>query len=328
MDTVRKLLELSVSYDHWKTDYAGRASTFSFDKESRVNLPGTLFGQPEPLRMTDWAWRQVFTKLGPAVFGRGSYKSLPYDYLMAIPADLRAENLNRHLQAHNGTEWMVRAFQDQCRAVLSTDYLRVASTDVLRMMQKVWDEHAPANAQIIRSYVTPDELGFKTTWKDEVSGHYAVGIYVGNGEIGQAKLRVLPLIQRHSCTNSIIFDDENGISVTHRGDWDYLQYRIANALKNVFELSYDWLQKILDAEQQPIEDFASILDDLSKQHGWTDEQKTIVAIGTEGHETLAGLVNGISYAAHEAVSDPSETVTWELLAGRVLASNIYQVEYA
>jgi replicative DNA helicase len=258
-------------------------------------------------------------------------------YLMGGRGDSTYEIISRNMQG------LRTLAQEIHRPIIATTQFNrgVANKKEAEMDDLLYAGENPARiiVEIRNKELSPAQLGmFPENLKDGkliIGKRTPAGVITANvikqtnGEIGQAKVRVLPLIQRHSCTNSIIVDDENAVSVTHRGDWDYLQFRLLNALKNVFKLSFDWLQKVLDAEQTPIEDFTSVLEELSKQYGWTEEQKTSVAIGTEGQETLGGLVNGISYAAHEAVKDPSEMITWELLAGKVLAGNVVKVpEYA
>ena len=96
-----ELLEKSREQDTHKADYTNPAREFTFDAESRLNVSANMFGlsaSMSPLTPTDWAWRQVFSKLGTSVFGKGSSKTLPADYLLAMKPELRAHVLNEHIQ--------------------------------------------------------------------------------------------------------------------------------------------------------------------------------------------------------------------------------------
>lgn len=112
-----QLIEKSELFDTEKADFVAQARTFRFDDNARIVPPDCMGLSVQPLIMTENALRQTCSKLGPAVFGRGSAKSLPFDYIDTIPADLRAICLNNHIEHANGSKWMVRAYQDKCRAI-------------------------------------------------------------------------------------------------------------------------------------------------------------------------------------------------------------------
>ncbi len=58
------------------------------------------------------------------------------------------------------------------------------------------------------------------------------------------------------------------------------------------------INKMIAAESVQIPDFRQVLDGLMIEHGWKKDFLEVVDEGTEGQRTLAGLVNGITYAAH------------------------------
>ena len=83
--------------------------------------------------LTDHATTQLYDKLGPAHYGKGSNKSLPSEYLAKFPPAMRADILNWTLERSPST-WKVRLYEDTCRAVLDGDYPRVWNTEVLRQL--------------------------------------------------------------------------------------------------------------------------------------------------------------------------------------------------
>jgi hypothetical protein len=76
---------------------------------------------------------------------------------------------------------------------------------------------------------------------------------------------------------------------------------------------------MIAAESVQIPDFRQVLDGLMIEHGWKKDFLEVVDVGTEGQRTQAGLVNGITYAAH-AHPDTSNPQSLELeaLGGRYL----------
>jgi len=319
MNTISQYVNQSAEYDAHKADYSEFARNLHFDEASALIIPPQMFGQVPPLKPTSWAWGQVFSKLGPAVYGKGCNKTLPSDYLLAIPPDLRAENLNRHLVNANGAAWMVRSYDDQARAVLSDGYAAIANTELLDILDGVITQNQTADFRLSRPSVTPDDLNIRTIWKDTNGGNYGIGVYIGNGEIGNRRLRIYPLIQRHSCENSIIIEHNRGLEFVHRGSKITKMILVKSVIAELFGVAAEVLEKMIEAESQQIPDFGDVLEGLSIKYGWDDSTKTSVTLGTEGQQTRAGIVNGVTYAAHAIESlTPNESADMEILGGRLL----------
>lgn len=321
MEVIKQLFEQSSQQDLHKHDHIAFASQLEFGEDGRLRVPRTFAGEIQPLEPTEWAWGQLFSKLGPTVFGRGSHKTLPSDYLLAIPRDLLATNLNTHLQKTN-RKWMVRAYDNRARAVLDHRYPTIQNTELLEIINTMLDDNAAnfPDLKVVRPSVSPDDLNIKTVWKDIQGRNYGIGVYVGNGEVGNRRLRVLPLIQRHSCTNSIISDTENGLSLVHRGSSAAMRVQLKAAFSNIFHASAELVERMIEAEEERIPDFADVIQGLSVQYGWSEDVTSSVLIGTENQQTRAGIVNGISWAAHDAVQDANGQADLEVLAGRILVS--------
>jgi hypothetical protein len=133
-------------------------------------------------------------------------------------------------------------------------------------------------------------------------------------------VEVLPFIQRTSCENSTVFDDDDALSSQHRGSFDYLRYRMTHALKHAFKLGFEWLERMMKAEEEQIDNFNDVLTGLAKQYGWSDETLVAVSAGTEGKQTRAGIVHGVTYAAHTITEDADEQAKIEKLGGAILAA--------
>lgn len=320
METIFDCVEVSSAHDTHKADYTETARNMHFDEQSHLIVPRQLFGEVPPLTPTPWAWGQIFNKLGPAVYGKGTQKTLPGEYLTAIPPQLRAINLNDHLMNINGTVWLVRAYDDACRAVLSEGFTTIGNTELLDVLAGVVEQNLTPDFKLVRPSVLPDEINIKSVWKNvrKGGGDYGIGVYIGNGEIGNRRLRIYPVVQRHSCTNSIIVEHDKGIEFVHRGNKFTKMVQIKSVIAELFGLAAEALEKMIAAESEAIPRFTDVLAALAVQYDWDEKTHTTVAIGTEGKDTRAGLVNGITYAAHAIEREPSEQADMEILGGRIL----------
>lgn len=314
---LNKLLDKSREYDLQKHDTRAPAVALELTEDGRVRLPATEFGEVRPLRPTDWAWRQMFRKLGTTVFGKGSKRGLPADYLLAIPKELLAMNTNKCLEKSK-SQWLVRGYGDNCRAVLDRIYADVSNTEVLEAVQQVLDETQAVGS--VRPHLTPDYVHGRIALRDlqENGGrqNFAVGFAFRNGEVGNSALTLSPFIQRHSCANSIIWGD-NGLRVIHRGSRKALMVQFKAAIANALPTAATMVDSLIEADNEEI-DISAVLRSLAKQHGWGEPVQDAILIGTEGRQTRAGLVNGVSYAAHTAVDEPTDQYELEVLAGSLL----------
>lgn len=331
--TLDELIEKSKGFDASKADYTERVGALSFQLDAagleRMHLPKQMFGTPVPLALTDWAFNQICAKMGVAAFGRGSTKGLPADYLMALQSKVRAYLLNYHLsdEYFKDSKWFIRANGDTCRAILSESYARIDNTEMLELLGSMVKEQPVPGFRVIRPHVTPDSINIKTIWKDinpnnNGGGNFGIGVYLGNGETGNRKLRLYPMIQRHACDNSIIIEHEGGAEFFHRGLRVTKMLLIKSLFAEIFGIAADALDRMLKAERESIPDFQDVLSGLARRHGWDDSTVITVATGTEGQETRAGLVNGITYAAHRIFGGDDAggdaMADMEILGGKIL----------
>lgn len=317
---IQDLLDQSIEQDTHKADYRGTAKEFKFDEASKLITPTP---HTPGLAPTPWAWSQTFKRLGPVVFGRD--KTLPADYLLALRPEQRAELLNDHIQ-HTDQKWLVRSYDDTARAVLSDRYVtsfdNTALLDILNQISAGTEQEH----KITRTTsVTPDSLNVRIIWKDvQVQSDnprnkdWGIGVYIRNGEIGNRKGGVYPLIQRHSCQNSIIVDaSQTGYEFWHLGNPTSKLTLVKAAITDVLPFAAKLLDDMIKADAKQIPDFADTIAGLCKQYNWTDATKAEIAIGSEGRDTKAGLVNGITFAAHR-VEDPNAKAELEAAGGAIL----------
>ena len=317
------LIDLNETYTQHKHDHDATAGELTFDETASLVLPSNLFGQSPPVVPTEWALGQICSRLGPTVFGRGRSKSVPRDYLMAIPPELRATLLNDHLNHTDPDQkWLVRCYKDEARAILSGRYSVIDNDEVLKIIQQIEDEQPDLpGKQLIRSQVTPDRLHVKMTWADSDDGNYAIGAYVGNGEIGNSKIKVFPFVQRHSCTNSIVLDRDAGVEFVHTGNMTAKFVMFKAHIIEAFKASDALLDKLMQAENEKLPNFLDVIEGLSNRYNWNDHVKEKIILGSEGKMTRAGLVNGVTFAAHTAFNDADAQVDMEIMGGRILVAD-------
>lgn len=326
---LQNLLEESREHDTHKTDYKQDAKSFSFDNDANMAIPENMMGalnvQYPPMPQTDWALRQICQKLGKSVFG--GQKTLPFDYIKAMRPNLRAYVLNHHVSnSDNLGTWLVRAYDTEVRAVLSDRYAPISNTELLEMLNQIAESSNAPHSVTKSSSVRPDDLNIKIIWKNIVkpkpdkggNDNWGVGVYIGNGEIGNRKLRVRPLIQRHSCQNSIIGNsDLSSLEITHIGNPRAKLNLLKSVMVEALPFAAQLLEDMIAADDKELPEISKVLYILSKQYNWSQDIYSKTLIGTEGNQSIAGVVNGITYAA-QSITNPNDRVDMEELGGAIL----------
>jgi hypothetical protein len=324
-------MDKCADFDQHKSDYGLgyrlMPRDISFDAACRMNVPSQM--GLVALTPTEWAMKdQLCYRLGGQHFHKD--RPLPYDYLMAWDPETRAGILNKHLQERGGsTPWIVRGYDDKARAVLTQQYAVVNSSDVITKVQKILEASPVVNKSVRvlpESTVTPDSLHLKCIfreWKPEDGrdgggGNYAHGFYVGNGEIGNRRLRGSILIKRGSCDNTTIYSPfHNPYEAVHRGDPRLILGKLVNFIAYAMQVGEQMIERVLEMESEEVDDMDKLVGMLQKKYGWADETKDHVLMGTEGQATVMGVINGITWAA-KSLRDPDARVDMEETAGAIL----------
>lgn len=330
MDELAELIGRAQAYERAKQDVKAQVGGGA-PGDLQLRADGKLVAGPLVLTLDEWAAQQLCAKLGPAAFGRGSRRAVPWDYLRTLPAWLRADVMNEHLNTLAPRTWLVRAYAGRCRAVLAGDYPVLANADLLVALQELLlaEPERYRELTLIRPHLDPDNLHLRLVWRNDrpsahmVDGHdaYGVGCYVGHGEIGNAPLQVLPLVQKHACQNSLVWaDGEKGLIRAHHGSRSELVALLGAALARIMDAADELLVRQCLAENEPVAEPLRVLDGLRAIEGWTLEVRAQAERGLTG-ATRAGLVNGITYAAHMAGLPPSDAAALEMFAGRLLLAD-------
>lgn len=308
MADLQELIDISKGYDAHKQDYVVNSADVLFDEHTaELIVPGNLFGAVPPLTMTDWALRQVCQKVG----------HIPASYAKDCPAWLQAINLN-HWMHNVSKDLMIRGYDQHCRGVLSAQYAPIMNTVVLEKTAQIMEDVGFYETH----YLDADTFHGKFTVANKPGGDnkggFGVGFYLGNGEIGNRAIRVCPYIQKNKCQNSIVFQDW-GIEIRHyRTTPAYIFGAIKETIGKSIGLAAEAVDRFVEAEMAEIPDVTTVLDGLADKYNLSLPVKDAMLFGTEGKSTLAGIINGISYAAQQ-IENIEQRIDMESLAGAILA---------
>lgn len=334
--TLGQLIEQSEGQDMSKADFGGTDYRFSINDDCEIvaeEVNPSPFGGVAPMPMTIHALSQLCGRVGSitpsvAINLRNIEQTRPH--LSRAFDELRqlSENNTRR------SPWFVRAYNGQARAVLTTGYASTPNTELIRLAVEGVTRLAGESGQVVdvlnfpaeRSSVTPDHLhlyaGLRNVQVPGASqdggGFFKLGFTIRNSEIGDGGLKISPYVQRTSCTNSIVFSGNEDFYAIHRGSGRHLMREVVIAIGNALRLSFDGLEMFLNAREVELPNISAEIDKLAEKHGWTTEVIASVGAGTEGQHNLFGLVNGITFAAHDQFSDPAERMEMEALAGGLL----------
>ena len=300
MTTITQLHQQSIALDAGKADTQYPANQLHYDDKCHLN-----FGGEDGVPLTNHALRQICKRL-----------KTPYKYLARCPANLRAGNLNHWQQQLPDGDWLIRMGESKARAVLSQHYTVVDNSTILSLLDDLLER---VQVKLIRPYLDRDSLHLRIATNDSAGGHYQIGCYISNDEVGNGAIIVAPFIQRNICTNSIIYI-EGGVRRPHyRLDTAFVRALLKHEVGRALQLSAEMLEAVIIAETERLPDIAGIITELAERKGLTKATQDHILIGTEAETTRMGLVNGLSYAAHATPELPiGARVMLEILAGRVL----------
>lgn len=297
---IRELIERSSALDEHKTNYKVATKVLSFDGACRLIIPQGPFKMK--FELTDWAMSQLCQKLGPP----------PFRYIQKCPKHIAAINLDYWRSRVNKT-WLLRSYDDKCRAVLDEHYTPISNTEILTMVETSLG-NTPYDQG--RPHLDADTLHLKVTMATSSDGNYGIGAYIGNGEIGNRMLRVMPYIQRTTCQNSIMFS---------RGAFEHKHYRVSRAflagavqdkLGYAFKIATERLEELVRSEMQGIPKVADMVKSICKSKGLAQHTHDKILMGMEGSETLFGVINGLTFAAKELPVE--DRIDLETYAGSLL----------
>lgn len=357
IETLDTLIKTSQGFDEKKTDFYGSAAplgqqTYSFEftlgcELAPINKLTSVESPAMPL--TDSAWGQTAEKLGVALYPGGGSKTLGKKFVDASRqhkdnAVVKAFSgyLNA-LMVSNQRDWFVRSYDGQIRAVLSPRYAPVSNTEMLQTAKRALEMQAEQGVKIdgyefSRPVITPDDMHIQIIVrgldpKDPLGGTpgvtpmngtpggmpYGIGFYMRNNETGSGGIEVMPVLKRGACDNSIIIPDgRQRMKAIHVGARGLILSDMSNAMADALAFTEEYLIRFLNARTVEIPNFDKVISAFAESNGWNGEQIAAVSRGSEGQQTVYGLVNGVSFMAHAATANHDDRITAEKLAGSIL----------
>jgi hypothetical protein len=321
------LLERCANYDALKSDAVAPTRQMRFEEDGQLIVP-TDFGATR-FGMEDLPLGQLADRLG-RYFWKTSKRSIPSDYFRQLysawPQHF-APFTNDLLDSMDGS-FLVRSYGENVRAVLSSQYATLDNSEMLDMTSQVLDgvpyeivesgKYYARNDGVQRDEMVVRVIVKNVSPKDE--GGYGLGVLIRNGETGGSASEVRPLVMRTSCMNSLVFRQAEdgtalGLRLTHRGSKQSKAILLASAIAEALPMAEQGLERYLETKRTKI-DLKGVIARLGEEQDWSEEVRLTVGVGSEGHETVYGLINGLTFAAHELDVDASDRFDMEALAAQ------------
>lgn len=330
---LQDLYDYALELKNSKADFKGNPSDFHFNDEGLMvsGNPKNVLSAMLPLKPNERAITHLCWKLGAAY----DLNSLDKQYFLALQdkaPDLLAANLNHAIERMPVTKgWTVRAYEQTARAVLSDEYLIIDNDTMLQTLNDVLVEDGTEHRISNRSFVNVDNMCVDIRFKDVVTPKadrggntkWGLGIRIRNGEVGDWSGGVYPALWRSGCDNSFALDDRTHSFVfKHFGQRTLASKKVMlkAAMAEILPFAATMLETMIEADGRELPKFGDVVNGLGLKHGWSEEFTQAVFSGSERNESVAGLLNGITWAAHK-VAKQEATVDAEFLAGRLLFDN-------
>lgn len=287
---------------------------------------------PTGLSLTPWATGQLCQFLG-----------MPTAYFRRCPPELQDTQCNHWLEERvqetvleavstgkgkTSPRWLLRARGDVLRGVLTERYVRL---DHLELFAALSPALAQSGYEVDWFALTDESLHLRlhdaSRFRDALPGdRLMAGVHIGNSEVGKRAVTVDALVYRVICTNGLIQKVDGG-SLLHQRHIalsrpEFL-LSVQTAVREAFAQSECYLTRLSAAVAHPIGDMDRAIRKLAGEWGLSQgaEEAVKAAVLSEHrsqHETLYGLVNGLTAVARTL--SPDERYTLEANAGRLLES--------
>lgn len=266
----------------------------------------------EPYEPTEWATGQFCNRLG-----------IPARYYRRCPEHLKDANFLHWTQAMN-KQVLLRMYGDRVRGFLSARY---GIYDNDRFLGAVKTAIGDTEHRVAKAYLDGDKMMVEIifTTITTADGPYGTGVKILNGEIGNASRSITPVVKRGKCDNSIVAAGEAwtrkhlGVNSNAAIDDLTVMMEIARCLQYGPEM----IAQMLAAYKTPMPGIADVIEQIANRLEADDDGRTLIAIGTEGSETLGGLVNGLTSWA-KSFKDPLQAARVEGIAGNILMTGKYK----
>ena len=270
----------------------------------------------QQLSPSTWATGQLCTRLG-----------IPAPYFRKCPPELQDAQANhwlRHGEHKPGEKWLLRAKDDNLRAVLSERYSPLDNATLLDELRPLLpdsyrvDWFGLADESLHLRVVDPER--YREVLPDDA---LTVGIHLANSEVGCRSVTVDALVYRLVCTNGLI-RLVKGKSLMRQRHLHVSEMRfvgvLAEAIENALQESESFLEQLKTATKTPVPDIADVMEKIAERWHLSDETQETVKQSLKQEppsqqESLYGLVNAYTAAARSLPDE--QRYDLEVLAGNL-----------
>lgn len=212
---------------------------------------------------------------------------------------------------------LVRQQGDTVRGVLGHRYHIINHTMVLDKVGGAL-QRANIDAQVVlKAHTTNNGDHMHVRIVTGADGALRSGVAVGNGEVGDSAVYIIPFLYRQVCTNGLMVKiHEQQFRVVHRG---HGEYAMDQAIKDALTQSASYLDQFKLTMQFRVVDHGKEIAARSKQLGFTKAfaERVEQAWRVEPDPTGFGIINAFTRAA-QGVGDLSDRINVEAKAATLI----------
>jgi hypothetical protein len=297
---------------------------------------------PLGLTPTPWATGQLCQFLGipTAYFKRCSVElqDMQFNYwrerLVEEQMIERQDKQEQRSGKRNGRparaeRWLIRARNEALRGVLTEKYVRLDNLELFAALTPALSADYEVDWFALSDESFHLRLHDARLFRDALPGdRLMAGVHIGNSEVGKRAVTVDALVYRLVCTNGLIrkVDGQSLLHQRHIGvGKQAFGTAVQQAVREALAFSAAYLERLAAAVAYPIPDVEKTLHKLALDWGLTQATEeavktAILAEHPSQHETLYGLINGLTGAARNLPAD--ERYTLEVQAGRLLETQL------
>lgn len=291
---------------------------------------------PQGLTPTLWATGQLCQFLGiPTAYFRRCPLSLQdtqaNHWLQCLTEEQAQEKMGktgkggRAAGSQRSERWLLRARGETLRGVLTERYTRLDHLELFEALSPALTRDYEVDWFALTDEAFHLRLHDTRVFREALPGdRLMAGVHIANSEVGKRAVTVDALVYRVVCTNGLI-RKVGGESLLHQRHISLsrpeFRLTVQQAVKEAFVQSAAYLERLAASVAHPIPNVERTIHKIALDWGLTrateEAVKAAILLERPGqHETLYGLINGLTSVARSMA--PDERYALETQAGRLL----------
>lgn len=329
-DRMSDLIARNEKYDSFKRDIIVAPTAIQLRPEGGFSINGE-----GGFTLEDHALRQAGQRLGLPFFDGALSGKDTKAYIERFPQHYGPiwQSLSEGYEATgNGSrQVLARTYGDNAiRAYMSDRFTAIDNRDMLGILKDYLDSAQDGQYQLVRPWISRDGMTVDVIFPNDGGGYsfrpnntngddsgYGFGVRIRTGEIGNYSPSVAPLLQRHACTNSVVSTDK-GITLKQQGNREVKMNLLISAIGETLQSGVELVKRLIAARNVKLPKMASIISEMVRKEEWSEEVQLRFSAGTENQDSLWGIVNGLTYAAHASEIGAEQATAMEEFAGALL----------